>query len=147
MEDSMDVPKSILFTQKGKEEVGISSIGWITSDIFKVFSSNELSKETLSSIFGAGVKVEYSKVWGEKDGGATPDFNGGGDSSFAADFVLYDGSHGAGHFNKKGSILYYTNSMESAVSAIEISAIGAKAAARLAAQRLEMLQTSNEDNN
>ncbi len=145
MEDSMDVPKSILFTQKGKEEAGISSIGWITSDIYKVFSSNELSKETLSSMFGPDVNVEFVKVWGEKDGGATPDFNGGSDSSFAADFVLYDGGHGVGGFDEQGSILYYVNSMESAVSAIEISAIGAKAVAKLVGQRLGLFQTSKND--
>lgn len=145
MEDGMDVPKSILFTQKGKEEVGISSIGWITSDIFKVFSSNKLSKETLSSIFGADVIVEFVKIWGEDNGGATPDFNGGGDSSFATDFVLYDGGHGVGGLNEEGSALYYVNSMESAVSAIEISAIGAKAVAKLVGQRLGLFQTSKEN--
>merc|ERR1719330_720594 len=141
----MDVPKSILFTQKGKEEVGISSIGWITSDIFKVFSSNKLSKETLSSIFGADVIVEFVKIWGEDNGGATPDFNGGGDSSFATDFVLYDGGHGVGGLNEEGSALYYVNSMESAVSAIEISAIGAKAVAKLIAKRMNLVQPNHGD--
>lgn len=134
------IPKSILFTEQGREEMNISSIGRITKDIFKVFSSNELSTDTIKEIFGENVKVEHVKVWGGKNGGATPDFNGGGDSSYASDFLLYDGGHGENSFDHEGSALYYVNSMESAVSAIEISAIGAKAVAKLVARRLKLLQ-------
>ena len=144
IDDDLAAPKSILFTVKGREESGISSIGQISMGVFKIFSSEELSKDKLSSIFGNGVKVEYVKVWGgngnNKNGGATPDFNGGGDSSFSTQFLLYDGGHAVSSFDEDGSALYYVNSMESAVSAIEISAIGALAVSKLVAQRLNLVQ-------
>ena len=142
--DDKIAPRSILFTVKGREESGLSSIGQISIGVYKVFSSEELTKDKLSSIFGNDVKVEYVKVWGgngnNKNGGATPDFNGGGDSSFSTQFLLYDGGHGVGSFDENGSALYYVNSMESAVSAIEISAIGALAVSKLVAQRLNLVQ-------
>lgn len=145
IDNNVPTPKSILFTKSGREETGVSSIGQVASDVYKVFSSNELSEETITSIFGNDVQVEYVKVWGEKNGGATPDFNGGGDSSFAANFLLYDGGHGESSFDDEGPALYYVNSMESAVSAIEISAIGAKAVSKLVARRLQLIQPISDD--
>jgi prenylcysteine oxidase/farnesylcysteine lyase len=124
IDDNLTTPKSILFTENGRNETSISSIGCITPKVFKIFSSNELSQETISTIFGPNVKVEYVKNWGNKNGGATPDFNGGGDSSRATQFLIYDGGHGTNSLDEEGSALYYVNSMESAVAAIEISAIG-----------------------
>ena len=144
IDSDIPTPKALLFTEKGKQETGISSIGRIASDIFKVFSSNELSMETISSIFGNDAHVEYVKVWGDKNGGATPDFNGGGDSSYATQFLLYEGGHGENSFDDDSSALYYVNSMESAVSAIEISAIGAKVVSKLVARRLQLLQPTND---
>ncbi len=134
------VPKSILFTEQGRNETKISSIGRISSKIFKVFSSDEIDMETIIEMFGKDVKVEYTKVWGGKNGGATPDFNGGGESSHASNFLLYDGGHGESIFDDEGSALYYVNSMESAVSAIEISAIGAKAVAKLVARKMKLME-------
>ena len=139
IEENLSAPKSILFTVKGKEETDISSIGQIAPNIFKIFSSNSLPEDKLFSIFGADVKVEYVKVWGNKNGGATPDFNGG-DSSLSTQFLLYDGGNGVSGLDDEGSALYYINSMESAVSAIEISAIGALAVSKLIARRLGLLQ-------
>lgn len=54
----------------------------------------------------------------------------------------YDGGHGVGGTGKGGSVVYYVSSMESTVSAIEISAIGAKAVARLVGQRLGLFESS-----
>jgi len=144
---SKDVPRQILMTENGKNEMGgISSIGQITKNVYKVFSSNELSKDQIYVIFGSDAIIEYVKVWGGTYGGATPDFNGGlGDSSFATNFLLYDGDHHGISNNDDeddqggSSALYYVNSMEAAVSAIEISAIGAKAVAKLVAFRLKLL--------
>jgi hypothetical protein len=132
------VPRSILFTKAGREETGISSIGQITAGVFKVFSSNELTDETVSNFFGRNAVVEEVKVWGGRDGGATPAFNGGGESSYSSRFNLYDGGHGT-----SSSTLYYTNAMESAVSAIEISAIGSKFVSKLIAQRLGLIEATS----
>mmetsp|Transcript_54738 Transcript_54738/g.61225 ORF Transcript_54738/g.61225 Transcript_54738/m.61225 type:complete len:138 (-) Transcript_54738:32-445(-) len=52
-----------------------------------------------------------------------------------------DGSGGGG-----GPAIYYTNTMEAAVSAIEISAIGSKVVAKLIARRLGLIGTSNGNN-
>ena len=131
--DKDRIPGSILFTERGREMTGISSIGQIHGNLFKIFSSEELSANKISEIFGKDAKIEYVKVWGGKNGGATPAFNGGGESSYSTRFILYDG-HG-----DNGSSIYYTNAMEAAVSAIEISAIGSKFVSKLVANRLGLI--------
>lgn len=122
-------PESIYFTKEGKEVEGISSISNLGNGMFKMFTSEVLSTELLASIFGHNHEVEYVKTWGGKDGGAYPRFSGGGDSS--PPFLLYEES-GA------GPALYYTSAMESLVSAMEISAIGAKSVAKLISNRLDL---------
>lgn len=95
-------------------------------------------------VFGAGHILEYVQVWGGgengRNGGATPSF-GGGNNSEPLPFLLYDG---AKHWGKgdsgDGPALYYVNAVESAVAAIEISAIGAKATAKLVARRLGLIR-------
>jgi len=136
--DKDKVPTSILFTEKGREETGISSIGQITASVFKIFSSNKLTDDTVSMLFGRNAIIEEEKVWGGRDGGATPAFNGGGESSYSSRFNLYDGGHGT-----SSSTLYYTNAMESSVSAIEISAIGSKFVSKLIAQRFGLIETTS----
>ena len=143
--DEDHVPRSILFTEQGRNETGISSIGQITSGVYKVFSSDELTKETVAKLFGSEATIEHVKVWGGKHGGATPAFNGGGEASYSTNFMLYDGGHGTGAFSDEGAALYYTNAMEAAVSAIEISAIGSKFVSKLVARRLGLLQPTNDD--
>ena len=117
----------------------VFTITHLTSDgVFKVFSQTELSDSDVIRMFGSGANVECVKVWGGRNGGATPDFDGGGDASAPAPFLLYDGgklTEGHGF----GPALYYANAMESAVAAVEISAIGAKAIAKLCAARLELI--------
>jgi hypothetical protein len=102
-----------------------------------------LSRDKITSLFGENAIVEEEKVWGGQHGGATPDFNGGGESSQGTNFLLYDGSHGVGG-EADSSALYYTNTMESAVAAIEISAIGAKAVAKLVALRLGLISVTHD---
>jgi Prenylcysteine lyase. len=128
-----------LVTQRGRDALNISSISQITNGIYKVFSSTTLTNETVAELFGEKAIVERVKMWGGKRGGATPAFNGGGESSFSTKFKLYDGGHGAGAFDE-GSALYYTNAMESAVSAIEISAVGSKFVSKLIARRLGLME-------
>ncbi len=137
--DEDHLPRQILFTEKGREVTGLSSIGQITGDIYKAFSSEELSQETISEVFGPDAKVELVKVWGGKTGGATPSFNGGGESSYSTQFLLYDGGHGSSSYSDVSAI-YYTNAMESAVAAMEISAIGSKFVAKLVAKRLDLIK-------
>ncbi len=144
IDENTATPKSLLFTIRGREETGISSIGQISLDVFKVFSSDKLSEDTILSVFGKDVKIEYIKVWGGKNGGATPDFNGGGDSSVSTRFLLYDGGNGESGLDDDGSALYYVNSMEAAVSAIEISAIGAFAVSKLIAKKLQLIEPTDD---
>ena len=136
---SAEIPRSIYFTEKGKELENVFTITHLTSDgVFKVFSQTELSLGDVTNMFGPNAKIEFVQTWGGKHGGATPDFNGGGDASTPAPFLLYDGgklTEGHGF----GPALYYANAMESAVAAVEISAIGAKAVAKLCASRLELI--------
>ena len=136
---SAEIPRSIYFTEKGKELENVFTITHLTSDgVFKVFSQTELSLDDVANMFGPSAKIEFVQTWGGKHGGATPNFDGGGDASAPAPFLLYDGgklTEGHGF----GPALYYANAMESAVAAVEISAIGAKAVAKLCAARLELI--------
>jgi len=132
------VPKSILMTRRGSEQIGLSSITELGPFLFKTFSSKKLTHEQITTWFGEKAIIEEVKVWGGLNGGATPDFNGGGESSLGTNFLLYSGSDGFGGEADK-SALFYTNTMESAVAAIEISAIGAKAVAKLVAERLGLI--------
>jgi len=153
-EDGEDnsLPRSILFTEQGRERLGFTSITQITPDtdtgVYKMFSPVKLTIAHIEMAFGASAIVEHVEVWGGKAGGATPDFNGGvGTSSKSTQFLLYDGEHGLGGGGGDGEgedsgaapALYYVNAMEASVSAIEISAIGAKAVSKLVARRLGLI--------
>mmetsp|Transcript_17443 Transcript_17443/g.25432 ORF Transcript_17443/g.25432 Transcript_17443/m.25432 type:complete len:620 (-) Transcript_17443:533-2392(-) len=141
--DDEHVPKSILVTEQGRQELGISSISQITNDVYKIFSSNELTVNEVKTLLGDEAQVEYTKVWGGKNGGATPAFDGAGESTYSTKFLLYDGGHGEGAYSD-GSALYYTNAMEAAVSAMEISAIGSRLVSKLIARRLGLLKPSSD---
>ena len=127
------LPKAVSLTEKGKNEDAFSCLAELTDDgTFKVFSSKLLAHDLLGKLFGKTYKVQYQKAWGGELGGAYPDFAGGGDASTSAEFLLYgDKSNGAA--------VYYANAQESSVSAMEISAIGAKAVSKLVAKRLSLL--------
>ena len=131
-----DMPRAISVTVKGKENEGISAIAQLTATgLFKVFSSEPLSHDALSTFFGPYHQVEYVKVWGGQHGGAYPDFDGGGEATHSAPFQL----HGAGRSSgSSAKSIYYINAIEASVAAMEISAIGAKAVAKLASQKLEL---------
>ena len=100
--------------------------------------------EQRNAIFGIDHIVEYVQHWGGGEsgryGGATPTFDGGSNSE-SLPFLLYDGASHWGKGNSgNGPALYYVNAIESAVAAIEISAIGAKSTSKLVARRLGLVQ-------
>ena len=156
-ERDRDLPRSILFTENGRNQTGISSISQITRDVYKVFSSSELSQQTIQEIFGKNAHIEYTKVWGGSKGGATPAFHGAGEASRSTQFLLYNGGRqeddGDGDYGSSSNAnthqhgIYYTNAMESAVSAIEIAAIGSKSVAKLIARRLGLVNPRSSNTN
>lgn len=136
LDNDKDLPRGIYMTEQGREsEFGITAISQITSDgVYKIFSSNVLEEQTLSLLFGHNYNVEYVKVWGGKYGGATPDYRGEGKT---VKYTIYDSSAQVEGY--LGSVLYYPNAIEASFACMELSAIGAKSVARLAAKRLGLL--------
>ena len=150
VEDGNILPRSILFTEAGQNLTGLSSIGQITRDVYKVFSSTELSIELVKTIFGENARIEHTKVWGGSRGGATPSFNGAGEASKSTEFLLYNGGRQQDDDrgpSAKSSAIYYTNGMESAVSAIEIAAIGSKSVSKLVARQLGLVHPKRSKTN
>jgi prenylcysteine oxidase/farnesylcysteine lyase len=133
------LPKSVLMTVAGKTSTfNITAITQISSSgVYKTFSDDELPDEVLTKLFGSQYVVVYTKKWGGNHGGATPDYQGHG---VATSFLLYDGATGFSGHTSSGA-LYYTSPMEqSSLSSMEICAIGAKAVAKLVAERVRLLQ-------
>mmetsp|Transcript_4175 Transcript_4175/g.6181 ORF Transcript_4175/g.6181 Transcript_4175/m.6181 type:complete len:565 (-) Transcript_4175:1695-3389(-) len=128
-------PKTVYFTEEGSEKEKMTTIRHMKDDIYKIFSPDILSEDILKSAFGPDALVVETKVWGGKNGGAYPNFNGGGEASEAPPFLLHD---------RHGSALYYINGIEAAVSSIEISAIGAKSVAKLVSKRLGFFEMEPE---
>lgn len=138
------VPKAIYMTAHGKATTyNVTAISQIsaTEGIYKIFSSQPLSLETLQLFLGSEVQKVYEKMWGGPHGGATPDYRGNGEST---SFLLYDGAVGF-HGHTKAGALYYTNALEHALACVETSAMGAKAVAQLIAKRLEWIPSLKED--
>jgi prenylcysteine oxidase / farnesylcysteine lyase len=134
----MDPPKQIIMTVQGKARThNITSITQISHGTYKLFSNEILAADVLQLLFGAGVDVEYERVWGGPFGGATPDYQGSGDS---IPFLLYDGAEGLKGHTRSGA-LYYPNAMEqSSLACMEIAAIGSRAVAKLIAERVGLLE-------
>eukprot|EP00978_Attheya_sp_CCMP212_P011962 scaffold29674_cov51-Attheya_sp.AAC.2 len=136
----INTPRSLYVTERGKQLHGITAITEVTPDgVYKMFSSERLSENDLSAMFGSGNIVEAVKVWGGRKGGATPNYNGGGNASIASNFLLYESGQGI----EEGPALYYINAIEAAVSCMEFSAIGAKSVAKLVAKRLKLIEYSS----
>jgi prenylcysteine oxidase/farnesylcysteine lyase len=136
--DPEHTPRGIYMTPQGKAlEHNVTAISQISSQagLYKVFSSQPLTQDVLASFFGPSVKVEFEKMWGGPHGGATPDYQGKGDTT---GFLLYDGATGF-HGHTKSGALYYPNALELTLACTETSAMGAKAVAKLIAHRLEWI--------
>ena len=154
LSDDEPWPRSMLVSERGKlkEELTTLTILSVEEGLMKTFSSEVLSGEKRNILFGPDHVLEYVQIWGGDKGGkgiggATPSFAGGSNSE-SLPFLLYDGSNhwGKGSSSPDGPALYYSNAIESAVAAIEISAIGAKSTAKLAARRLGLISPKNADN-
>jgi len=159
------LPQSILVSERGKSFEGITTLTILSIEkgLMKTFSSKVLDVEKRNAIFGVHHVVEYVQVWGNGEGeneksygGATPSFEGGRHSKSSLPYLLYDGSEhwGKGNNNPQsssfdnsnngGPALYYVNAIESAVAAIEISAIGAKSVSKLVARRLGLIRPKDD---
>jgi prenylcysteine oxidase / farnesylcysteine lyase len=136
------IPCQILMTQRGKiSEHGIVSISKISKEngVYQLLSNEELTMQQLRQIFGHKVIKQAEKVWGGKNSGISPDYQGYG---WTTGYLLYDAGLGIkGH--TKGSALYYTNSIETSLSGMEMSAVSAKSVAKLVAKRLELVKPHN----
>jgi len=144
-------PTQILFTESGRNETMglISSIAETGPDgMYKLFSHDVLTADVVSDLFGTDAIVDRVKIWGGQEGGATPDFEGG-KGNVPPPFLLYDGGRhgtttggGGNELSLEPSLLYYVNAMETSVTAIEISAIGAEAVAKQVALKMELMEES-----
>lgn len=137
------LPRSILMTDQGKSRTfNMTSITQVSSNgVYKMFSDDKLSPETLTKLFGPQHRVEYVKLWGGPHGGATPNYQGQGT---APGFLLFDGTNSIEGDHKAGA-LYYPSAMEqSSLACMELSAIGAKAVAKLIALRLGLVKETRE---
>ena len=134
------LPRSICSTVSGKASLSnITAISQLRAKdgLYKVFSDEPLSEETRNELFGEHHDVEYVQIWGGPHGGATPDYQGQGE---ATSFLLYDGANGLEGHTKAGA-LYYPSAMEqSSLASMELSAVGAKAVAKLIARRLGWIE-------
>ena len=84
----------------------------------------------------------YVKVWGGPHGGATPDYQGKGDT---AKFLLYDGAVGFKGHTSSGALYYPVAMEQSSLASMEIAAIGAKAVAKLVAERVGLVERRIEE--
>mmetsp|Transcript_6088 Transcript_6088/g.7873 ORF Transcript_6088/g.7873 Transcript_6088/m.7873 type:complete len:573 (+) Transcript_6088:112-1830(+) len=127
-------PRSIFFSSAGKASLhNITAITRIhPSGIYKIFSNDALTEDVKKTLFGPAVFTEYIKSWGGPHGGATPAYQGKGEST---EFLLYDGALGLEGHTTSGA-LYYPSAFElSSLACMEISAVGAKAVSKLIAKR------------
>jgi Prenylcysteine lyase len=132
---SNDIPQQILMTSKGKMiESNVTEIINVGDGKYKVTSSQALTKDVLQRIFGSDVKVAQTSSHD-----ISPDFRG---EYVSTNFLLYDGATGfQGHTN--AGALYHPRAMELTIgNNIEMQAIGAKAVAKLLAQRLEWTEST-----
>jgi Prenylcysteine lyase len=140
MANASDLPRSILMTVSGKASTyNITAITQIRSkgSVFKVFSNNPLSTATLRELFGAACTTDYVKIWGGPHGGATPDYKGEGGRT---KFLLYDGAVGFKGHTSSGALYYPVAMEQSSLASMETAAVGARAVAKLVAERVGLLE-------
>jgi prenylcysteine oxidase/farnesylcysteine lyase len=136
--DSSSLPRSIMTTKQGKSVLhNITAITLIASDgVYKVFSGERLDGSVLKTLFGPHYVLELEKVWGGPYGGATPDYQGRG---FSSNFLLYDSAVASDEASGPGAIYYPSIMEQMSLACMEISAIGARAVAKLLARRLGLI--------
>lgn len=139
------LPRSILFTAEGKAATyNITGITQISSEsgVYKIFSNDILSDAARTLLFGSNHIVEYVQFWGGPHGGATPDYQGQG---LATKFLLYDGATGFSGVTSSGALYYPVAMEQSSLAGMEIAATGAKAVAKLVAERVGLLERRREE--
>jgi prenylcysteine oxidase/farnesylcysteine lyase len=146
LRDDESWPQTVFVSERGKLIEGITTLSILSIEkgLVKTFSSEVLDVNYRNILFGVDHILEYVQVWGGgehgKNGGATPNF-GGGLNAESLPFLIYDGAEHYGKGNPiHGPALYYSNAIESAVAAMEISALGAKSTAKLVARRLGLIR-------
>lgn len=138
MKDEELLPQTILMNSKGKAAVNnITTITQLGDDLYKVFSDDRLSSTFLNDLFGPSHTEAFVQFWGGKHGGATPNYNGSGENT---PFLLYDGATGLHGHTSSGAIYYPLAMEQSSLACIELAATGAKAVAKLIAERLELIE-------
>jgi hypothetical protein len=126
-------PREILITSQGMiNEFNITGIVRVDDGMYEITSAQPLSTYILKLLFGQ--EVDVMSVTHQE---LAPDYRGEGVS---INFLLYDGATGF-HGHTGAGALYYPRAMELTVSTIETQAIGAKAVARMVADRLDWLET------
>jgi prenylcysteine oxidase/farnesylcysteine lyase len=145
-------PRSIMMTTRGKATLfNITAITQLLHhkndpschgcdegvSLYKIFSDERLPDTALAELFGPYYVLEHVKAWPRLYGGATPDYQG---QSTSEHFLLFDGGGNLGKARVGGGAIYYPIAMEqSTLACMELSAIGAKATAKLIAHRLGLL--------
>ncbi len=146
LRDDEPWPQTVFVSERGKLVEGITTLTILSmqNGLVKTFSSEVLDADHRNILFGNNHILEYVQIWGGRDhgryGGATPNFAGGLNTE-SLPFLLYDGvEHWGKGYPIIGPALYYTNAIESAIAAMEISALGAKSTAKLVARRLGLIR-------
>lgn len=136
--ESSCLPRSIMTTRQGKLSLhNITAITRIASDgVYKLFSGERLDDSLLKTLFGPNYVLELEKVWGGPQGGATPDYQGRG---FSTNFLLYDSAVTSAEASGPGAIYYPSVMEQTSLACMEISAIGARAVAKLLSRRLGLI--------
>lgn len=143
MQDENLLPQSILMNGKGKaSNHNITTITQLGDGLYKVFSDEELPASVLNELFGASHERAFVQLWGGPHGGATPSYNGSGENT---PFLLYDGADGLLGHTSSGAIYYPLAMEQSSLACIEVAATGAKAVAKLIAERLELIEKDRSE--
>lgn len=141
-EDESSLPRTIVMTTEGKKHSnGIFTVSQLGDDVYKVFSDEPLTSDQLSSLFGDSFS-HHVKIWGSRYGGATPDYEGNGD---ATPFLIYDGAAGLAGHTTSGALYYPVAMEQSALSSMEMAAVGAKSVAKLIAKRLKWIKEASSE--
>ena len=142
--ESSSLPRSIMTTRQGKiSSHKITAITLIASDgVYKLFSAEKLDDSLLATLFSPNYVLELEKVWGGPYGGATPDYRGRG---FSTNFLLYDGAVASEEATGPGAIYYPSVMEQTSLACMEISAIGARAVAKLLSRRLGLIAPNTDE--
>jgi prenylcysteine oxidase/farnesylcysteine lyase len=140
------MPRSVLMTTSVKASLhnitAITQLSGSLGGVYKVFSNDRLPDDVLRELFGQHCRTEYVKMWGGPFGGATPDYRGEGTST---NYLLFDGAVGFEGHTTSGALYYPSATEQYTLASMEISAVGARAVAKLVAKRLGLIESKTEE--